>query len=112
MESPGHPCRGQVMRAGHDVGGALPKAAEPDGLADHRGIAPEHCRPESIGQDHGASGLRTIVLRAKQPAEHWVQPHDLEIRSADDPRADLTWFAKADHGKADRGNIAALRERL
>src|SRR6202521_513425 len=132
MDSPGHHRRGQVMRAGHDVGHdlgfggighrgfedaydggcALTKAAEPDGLANHLGIAPEHGRPESIAQDHGASGLRAIVLRAKQPSEDWVQPHDLEIRSADDPRADLTWFAKADHGKADRGKLAELSERF
>ena len=84
------------MRAGHDIGDDLGfrrirqrrlehahdrsrARPEPDGFADHRGIAFKRRRPEAMSQDRRAGGVRPIVARSEQTAEHRMQPHDLEI---------------------------------
>ena len=41
-----------------------------------------------------------------------MQPHHIEIRSADHPRPDLTRLAKTDHGEADGGEITERAQRL
>ena len=82
------------------------RVAEPDGLAEHRRIALERRRPEAIGQHHRAGGARAVVAHVEQPAQHRVQSHHLEVRSADDARAHLARLAQADHGEADGGEIA------
>jgi len=47
-----------------------PKApAETTVLPNDARIALVYCRPETIGQDHHASGFCTVVLRADETAE-------------------------------------------
>src|ERR1700693_1157989 len=99
-----------MMRAGDDVGDYFGfgriwngrfqysddggrSRAEPETFAEHGWIALESGRPESISQHRRAGGVRTVVMCIEQPAEHWVQPHDLEIRPADDTGADLARLA-------------------
>src|SRR5262249_61531458 len=86
--------------------------AEPDGFADHGRIAVEYRRPETIGQHRRALGLRAVVSRVEQPSQHGPQTHHLEIRSADDARADLTRLAEADHCETDGREVAERAQRL
>ncbi len=109
------------MRAGHDVGDDLglggirhgwlehahdgrhsPTEAgvQPDGLADEGWVTFER-RPETIGQHHRAGCIRAVVARVEQPADHWTQPHHVEIRASDDPRAELARLAEPDHSEPD-----------
>ena len=55
--------------------------------------------------------LRAIVGRPEQAAAHGLEPHDLEVRPADDPGADDARLAEADHGELDRGEVAERVER-
>ena len=83
--------------------------AEADGLADHGGIALERRRPETIGEHDGAGGVRAVVAHVEQTAEHGMQAHHLEIGAADHAGANLARLAEADHGEADRREVAELR---
>ena len=50
--------------------------------------------------------LRPIVGRAEQAAQHRTQPHDFEVRPADDARANDARLAEADHRELDGGEVA------
>src|SRR5271166_3166125 len=91
-----------------DYGGRalIDERTEPDGLAEHGRIAIQRGRPETIGQDDGARGLRTIVVRIQQPAEHGTQPHDLEIRPSHHPSLNRARFSEANQSKTYGGEIA------
>ena len=117
------------MRAGHHVGDDLGlrriryrrfqhaddsgrARAEPDRFAENGRIAVEPGLPETVGQHGRAGGVGAIVPRVEQSAKHWVQPHHLEIRSADDAGTHLARLAKADHGEADGGEVAERAQRF
>jgi hypothetical protein len=78
---------------------------EPDGFADHGGVAIECRGPEAVRQDGRAVGFRAIVARAEQTAENRMQAHDVEIRPADHAGADLARLAETDQGEADGRKI-------
>src|SRR5712664_388896 len=63
-------------------------------------------------QDDSASGVGAVVAHVEQAAEHGVQPHHLEIRSANDTPADLARIAEANHGEAEGGKVANRAQRL
>src|SRR5947209_1769931 len=86
----------------YDGGCAL---AEPDGFAEHGWILLKPGRPETVGQHRRPGSIRAVVSRVEQPAEHRVQPHHLEIRSADDARADFARLAEPGHGEPDCGEV-------
>jgi len=86
-----------------DGGGA---SAEPDGFAEHRGIAVERGGPEAIGQDQGGGSVGTIVGRAEETAENRAEAHDLEIGSADHSGADFAGLAEANEGEGEGREIA------
>ena len=48
------------------------------------------------------AALRAVVAGAEQPADDRMQPHDVEVRSADNTGADDARLAEADHGEVDR----------
>jgi hypothetical protein len=54
----------------HDDGASgIDEGTEPHSLADDGRITVQSCRPETIGQDDGAGGLRTVVARVQQSAK-------------------------------------------
>ena len=129
MHAPFHHRRVQMMRARHDVrddlglrrignarfedaddGGRA--VSEPDRFSDHRRVALQRGGPEAMGEHGGARRPRAVIGRVEQAAPLSTQAHDLEIRSADDARADHTRFAQADHREIDRREVAECRERL
>ena len=129
MDSSGHHRRRQMMGACHHVGDDFGfcgirhrgfqhpddggrARAKSDGFAEHGRIAVEPGLPKTIGQYSRAGRVRAVVSRVEQPAEDWVQPHHLEIRSADDARTDLTRFAEAYHGEADGGEVTERAQSL
>src|SRR5207247_8973107 len=87
--------RGEMMRAGHNVGNDFgicrildrgfedaddsgrsiaEAAAEAKDLTDDGRIALERARPEMIGQDDDTRGLRTVVFPADQaPQDGWTR---------------------------------------
>src|SRR5260370_31964864 len=100
MDAPVLHRRGEMMRAGDNVGddfsirGKLDRgfedaddsgrsiaeaAAEANGFTDDGRIAPESARPETIGQDDDGSGLRTVVLRPHETTQHGMEAHHAEI---------------------------------
>src|SRR5713226_1296979 len=127
MDAPVLHGRGKMMGAGDNVGndfsigGILDRgfedpddsgrsiaeaAAEAKGFTDDGRIALESARPEPIGQDGDASGLRTIVLRADETAEDGMEAHHVKIGAVNDAGANFPGFAEADHGETDRGELA------
>ncbi len=48
-------------------------------FADHGGIAFKYRSPEAMGEHGGAGGVRSVIMRVQQPANYWMQAHDLEI---------------------------------
>ncbi len=116
--------RAEVMRAGHDVRDEFglgrirhrglehahhrrSARTEPDGLADHAGIAVQRGGPEPVGEHRSARRFRTIVLRVEQAAEHRAKPHHVEIRAADHTSPyDARLAAETDHRELDRGEVA------
>ena len=72
----------------------------------HRRVALQRRRPEAVRQHRRARGVRTIVGRVEQAAEHRPQAHDVEVRAADDAGTDDARLAEADHREADRGEVA------
>ena len=129
VDPPGHHRCRQMMRAGHDVGDDFGfrrirhrglqhthhrcrALAQPDRLAKHRRIALERRRPEPVGQHHRARRARAVVAHVEQAAQHRMQPHHLEIRSADDARADFARLAETHHGEADGREIAERAQGL
>ena len=129
MDSAGHHRGRQMMRAGHHVGDDLGlrriryrrfqhaddggrARAEPDSFAENGRIAVEPGLPETIGQHGRAGGVRAIVSRVEQSAEYCVQPHHLEIRSADHAGAHLARLAQTDHGESDGREVAERGQTL
>ena len=58
-----------------------------------------------VGQNRRPGSVRAIISRVEQPAEHRVQPHHLEIRSADDARTDFARLAEPGHGEPNGGEV-------
>ena len=58
------------------------------------------------------AACRPVVGRVEQSAPDRPQPHDLEVRSADDPGADHARLAKADHRELDGREVAEGRQRF
>src|SRR5271169_4975871 len=130
MNAAFHHGRREMVRAGHDIGddfgvggiwngrlehaddGAAARphgtAAEAHGFAEDARIAMKGGGPETIGQNDDAVSFRTIVLRADESAEDGMQPHHFKILAVDNARLNLARIAQANHGKADRREIAEL----
>jgi hypothetical protein len=68
-----------------------------DDLTEHRRVALERGGPEAIRQNRGAVGLWPVVSGAEQAAQHRLEPHDLEVRAANDAGADSSRLAEAEH---------------
>ena len=121
--------RGEMMRAGDDVGDDLGgdgvrhggfedaddgggarsgEAVEAQGLADHRWVGVEGLGPELIGEDDGAGGVGAIVGGAEQSAEDGAQAHDFEVVAIDDASGNGARLAEALHGEVDFGKRAEL----
>jgi hypothetical protein len=80
----------------HDDGASgIDEGTEPHSLADDGRITVQSCRPETIGQDDGAGGLRTVVARVQQSAKHGAQSYRLEIRSSNDSDLDRARLSKS-----------------
>src|SRR5260370_1070052 len=107
-----------MMRAGDDVGDDLrvlgigdawlqnaddggrariDERSQAESLAEHRGIAVQGCRPETIRQYSDAGSLRAIIVRIQQAAEYGAQSHHLEVRASDHAGANRARFAESDH---------------
>ena len=129
MLAAGHHRGRQVMGAGDDVGEDLRfgrvgdrwlqhtddrrrARAEANRLSDHRRIAVQARRPETVRQHRHSRRVRPVVLLVQQPADHRMKAHDLEVRAADDAGADLPRLAEADHREADLREVADTRHRL
>ncbi len=127
MYAAGHHGGRKMMRAGDDVGDDLgvlrirdarlqnthhrgrariEERTEADCFAEHRRIALQRRRPESIGQDHRAGGIGAVILRIQQPAEDRTQPHGLEIGAAHHAGRHCARLSQSGHGEAERGEIA------
>src|SRR5216683_4111967 len=126
MDAPVLHRRGEMMRAGDNVGNdfsirgildrgfedaddsgrSIAEAAEPDSLADHGRVALHHGRPETIGQDDYASSFSTVVLRADETTEDGMEAHHVEIGAVNDAGANFPGLAEADHGETDGGELA------
>src|SRR5580693_6878339 len=119
--------RGEVMRAGHDIGddlglggiwyGRLQHAhdggralAELHGLADDGRIAVEGGLPEAVREHGGASSMRAVMAYVEHAYHLRVQPHHFEIRAAHDSRANLAGIAYFDYRKADHREVAELAD--
>src|SRR5260370_4414273 len=110
--------RGQVMRAGDNVGddfsigrildrgfedaeasgSSIAEAtAETKDFTDDGRIALESGRPETIGQDDDASGFRAVVLWADETTEDGMEAHHVKIGAVNDAGADFPVLAEADH---------------
>src|SRR5690349_1385270 len=129
MNAAGDHRRGEMVRAGDDVGDDLRvlgigdagledaddgggTVAETDGFADDGRIALERVGPEAIGEDNHAGGVGAIVFRANQPTENGMEAHHFKIVAANNASLDFTGFAEADHGESDGGEIAEFAESL
>ncbi len=88
------------------------RSPSPHRPADHRSIAPEGRRPETVRQHRGARRLRSVVGRIEQAAEDRSKSHDLEVRPADDPGANHAGLAEANHGESDLRKVAERAERM
>src|ERR1700733_9717224 len=96
MNAAGDHGRGEMMRAGDNVGddfGVLrvwdagfedandfrrtfTNAAEANGLADDRRILAKRGGPETIGEDDDSGGVGAIVLRPDETSEAGMRAHD------------------------------------
>ena len=88
---------------------AVPQA---NSLTDHRGIALERGRPEAIGQNAGAGGVRTIVVLVQQTSENRTQPHHLEVRASNHSGAHFARLTQSHHGEADLRKVSDGADRL
>ncbi len=86
--------------------------SEADRPADNRGVAPERCRPEPIGQHRYAGGVGPVVGRIDQPPAHRTETHHFEVRAADDAGPDDAGLAEPDHRERDRREITKRGQRL
>ncbi len=93
----------------HDRCGAIAESYRP---ADDGRIALPRGRPEAVCQHRRARGLRAIVGRTEQPAQHRPEPHHLEVRAADDTGAYDAGLAEADHRELDDGEVAERADGL
>ncbi len=91
-----------------DRSGAIAKAAEPNGLADHTRVFFVNGGPETIRQYDDASGVGATVLRSDETAENRTQTHDIKVVAADDAAVNHARFAESDHRKVHRREIAEL----
>src|SRR6266478_4733900 len=127
MDAPVLHGRGEMMRAGDNVGNdfsvgrildrgfedaddsgrSIAEAtAEAKGFTDDGRIALESARPERISQNGDASGFRTIVLRADETAEDGVEAHHVKIGAVNHAGANFPGLVEADHGETDGGEVA------
>ena len=122
MDASGDHCGGEMMGTGHHVGDDLGfrgiwhrwlqhtddsgrACVKSHGFADHRRIALEHVRPKAISKNTCAGGVWTVVVHVEQPAEHRVQAHHLEVRSAHDAGPHLARLSQTDHSEADSREV-------
>src|SRR5580698_3680569 len=120
---------GKMMRAGDDVDDDLGigrignrrlkdaddgcgARAETHGFSDDARVAVEGGLPESISENSGACGVRSVVAHVDEATLRGMQAHHVEIGAADDTGADFAGFAKADHGETDDGEIAEFADGL
>ena len=61
-----------------DRGAARAERTQAYDPSDHRGVAVKRLPPEPVGEHDYARGIRSVVLRIDQAAEHGVQAHHLE----------------------------------
>ena len=121
--------RRQMMRAGHQVRNDLRlrrirhrrfehaddhrgSIAEAHLLAEHRRIALHRRRPELVGEDDRARGVRAVVGGADQAAADGAEAHHVEVVAADDAGANDARLAEADQGEVERGEVAERRQAL
>src|ERR1700722_12447594 len=132
MDAAIHHGRGEMMRAGHDVGDNLGvggiwgggfehaddrgassshgTAAEAYGFAEDIRIAMKSGGPEPVREHDDPIGLRTVVLRTDETAQDGMKAHHLEIGATGDTGLDLARLAQADHGKANGREIAEFSD--
>ena len=56
--------------------------------------------PEAMGEHRRSRGVRPVVPLIQEPSQHGMQTHHVEVRAADDARANLSRLAEADHGES------------
>ena len=81
-------------------------------FADDRRIAIQNLGPEPVGQHHRAGGVRAVIVRVQQPAQHRMQTHHFEIRSVHHPRAHFARLAQPDHAESHHRKIAEFLNRF
>src|SRR5260370_14522863 len=126
MDAPVLHRRGEMMRAGDNVGNdfsirgildrgfedaddsgrSIAEAAEPDSLADHGRGSLHHGRPATIGQDDYASSFSTVVLPADETTADGLLAHHLETGAVNDTGANFPCLAMADHGETPDDKLA------
>src|SRR5262245_13930898 len=106
-------CRREMMRAGDDVGddfgvlrlrdaglehtdyrcNSIAKAAESKSLTEDRRIFVERARPETIGENGNACGLRAVVFRTNEAPKHRTKTHHIKVGTSDNACADFAGLA-------------------
>src|SRR5215472_1679746 len=62
------------------------------GLAEDGGILLESSGPKTIGENHNAGCIGTVVLRSDEPPENGVEADDVEVVAADNASLNFTGF--------------------
>jgi len=115
-------CRGEVMRAGDDVGdefgfdgiwdGRLKdaddgcgaralEAAKANDFADDGRIGVKRARPEFVSEDSHALRLGAIVGGTDEAAEDRLETDDVEVGAVDDSGGECPCFAEASYGEVE-----------
>src|ERR1700752_403269 len=125
MNAAGDHGRGEMMRAGDDVGdnfGVLwvgdggfedandsrrpfTNAAEANFFADDRRIFAKRGGPETIGEDDDSGSVGAIILRPDQTPEDGMEAHHVEKRAADNATLNGARLTEADHGETHGGEV-------
>src|SRR5215813_11892425 len=126
MNAAGDHGRGEMMRAGDDVGDdfgvlwvwdagledandfhrPLTNAAEENSLADYRRLFAKGGGPETIGKNDDSGSVWAIVLRPNETPEDGMKAHHIEKRAADNATLNGTRLTEADHGETHGGEVA------
>ena len=80
-------------------------------LADERRVAAEALPPEVVGENHDGRHSRAIVARARQPAEHRGEAHDLEVVPRDEPHVEADRVVVPLQGEVPRGVLGDAAQR-